>query len=78
MIFTIENNDVFRFQIISLPSDFDDLVEKDLISITQKPLLYCLRLSPFKREEVWNLYKDTIINDIITKFKALKENEEVK
>ncbi len=78
MIFTLEKNDVFIIQIIPLPSDFDDLVERDLMPRTQTPLLYCVRLRPFKREEVWNINEETIINDIITKFKALKENEEVK
>ena len=77
MIFTIENNDIFRIQIIPLPKDFDELVKQDLISKTQNPLLYCLRFRPFKREEVWNINEKTIINDIIIKFKALKENEEV-
>lgn len=78
MIFTIENNDVFRIQIISLPKDFDELVDKDIMPKDQKPLLYCLRLRLFKREEVWNINEESIINDIITKFKSLKEDEEVK
>ncbi len=78
MIFTIENNNIFRIQIIPLPEDFAELVKQDIMPKDQTPILYCFRFRPFRREEVWNLSEDTIINDIITKFKALKENEEVK
>ncbi len=78
----IEENDVLKIYIFTkedLTLDDMGLDPKDEdLDKKLRPILYCLRLSPFKREEIWNVYEDSIVNNFIEKFKALKENEEAK
>lgn len=63
----IEENDVFRIHI--LIEDGNDL---ELSPLKPKIILYCLRFRPFIREEIWNVYEDSIVNEFIEKFKALE------
>ena len=72
----IENNDEFIIRIYIQPAG-EQLNLMELPYFNNRIVMSCIRKKPIIIEKVYEILDDSIITDLITKFKALKENEEV-